>query len=182
MTDNSRKLNNRGASVIEMIIIIAILAVMLSGSIIAFSVLNSSSLKQATRSTKNMLEKTRTNTMSMVADEWSFVLENKDEKITAYIYKVYTDESGSTVTEVVQKEEFSVRVNMSMISDGADVEILDGEKVKVTFVPASGGVNEVVVAGTKYTPTENMITFKFVSGKKKNTVDLFFVSGKVEIE
>lgn len=114
---NKKKLNNTGASLVELLVIITIIAIMISGVIISFTVLNSSNLKQANRTTKSYLEKTRTSTMSVVADEWSFNLINKNGAYVATIDKKYENADGDMVTDIMEEKELGSRVSALLISE-----------------------------------------------------------------
>ncbi len=178
---DSKKLNNKGASVIELIVVIAIIAVLLSGMIAGFAILNSSNLKEATRTTKTYLEKTRTSTMSVVADEWYFELSNTDGVSSAKVYKTITTEDGETTTSVIESKELSEKAVISLISDDTTIEIGDGDVLKINFNKASGGVSSVELNSVKYTPGDNMISLYFAIGAKESWVDLYFVSGNIEV-
>lgn len=182
MIANKRKLNNSGASVIELLIVIAIIAVLISGSIIAFSVLGSSALKQASRTSKDYLEKTRTNAMSVAADEWNYTLKRSGDEYIAYIHKIYKNESDEVVTDVMSEKNLGVKVAASLISGDVTVDMADGDILKVVFEPSSGSVKAVTLNGTSYTPAENMISIKFTSGERKSIVDLYYMTGKTEIK
>lgn len=175
------KLNNKGATLIELIIIIAIIAVLVSGSIVAFTVLNSSNLKQAVRTTGSYLGTARTKAMSVVADEWYFLLKQDGENCYAEVYKVYTNDDDEQVVEKIEEKDLGVRVAASLISDDDETDIEDGDELKIKFSQSSGSVSSVDINGTEFNPTENMITIRFLSGSKEMSVDLYFVSGKVEI-
>jgi len=175
------KLNNKGATLIELMVILAIIAVLVSGSIVAFNVLNGSNLKNAARTTGSFLETTRTKTMSVVADAWYYTLTRDGDNYYTEIYKVYTDDTGATVEEKIEAEDLGFRVVGSIIADGSETEFADGDMLTIKFDQASGSVKIVDLDGTELTPSENMITIKFVSGAKEASVDLYFVSGKVDI-
>lgn len=178
---NKRQLNNRGASVIELLIIMAIIAVLLSGSIIAFSLLNSSNVKQAARTTKDYLEKTRTSTMSVVADEWYFTFTKSGSDYKAIVYKTYTKD-GAVVEEKIEEKLLGTRISAAFISDGTEITVGEGDVLKIVFDRSSGEVGKVLFNEATYAPHENIVSIKFTSGSNKSTVNLYFVSGKVEIE
>lgn len=179
---NNRQLNNRGASVIELLIIMAIIAVLLSGSIIAFSILDTSNIKQASRTTKSYIEKTRSSTMSVVADEWSFTLTREGVDYKAIVNKTYKNDEGASVTDKVEEKLLGTRIAAALVSGASETAINENDVLKITFEPASGSVKKVTLNGTEYNPAENMISIKFTSGNGVNYVKLYFVSGKVEIE
>ena len=179
---NKRQLNNRGASVVELLIIMAIIAVLLSGSIIAFSILDNSNIKQASRTTKTYIEKTRSSAMSVVADEWYFTLTKSGDNYKANVYKTYTNAENATVTDMMEEKLLGTRISAAFVAGADELAIGDGNVVKITFEPSSGKVKKVTFDGTEYSPTENMISIRFTAGNDVNNVNLYFVSGKVEIE
>lgn len=179
---NKRQLNNRGTSLIELLIIMAILAVLLSGSIIAFSILDNSNIKQASRTTKTFIEKTRSSAMSVVADEWYFTLTRSGDDYKANVYKTYTNGENETVTDVMEEKLLGTRISAAFVAGTDELPIGEGNVLKITFEPSTGKVKKVTFDDTEYSPTENMISIKYTAGNDVNNVYLYFVSGKVEIE
>ncbi len=177
----SRKLNNKGMSVVELLIIIAIIAVLMSGAIVSFTVLNGSNIKQATRTCKSYMEKTRTNAMSVVADEWYFELKNVSGEYIASVFQVLSDDEGNVNTTLVEEKNLGMKIAMTLISDDTEVAISDGQVLKVNFNPSSGSINAVSLDGVKYTPDSNMVTLHYEVGAKENWLDLYFMSGNIEI-
>lgn len=177
-----KKLNNRGATLIELLIVIAILGVMMGGTIVAFSVLNSGNVKEAARTTKSTLEKTRTSAMSVVADEWTFVVENVDGSIKTYANKVYTNEEDEVVTEKKEESLLGSKVTATFIAETSEVPLNSGDKLQIVFDSSSGSVTSVKVNDTTYSPSTATVSIRYAVGSKKNDVKVYFVSGKVEIE
>ncbi len=178
----NKKLNNKGTTLIEVIIVVAIMTVMISGAIIAFTVLHSGNVKNASRTSKSLLEKTRTSTMSVVAEEWAFVIEKKEESHMAYITKVYKDEEGNKQTEKQEETDIGERVSTTVIVDGTETKLNNNDVLKVKFDPSSGSVSSVEINGGSITSTDNTVIFRFTSGSNDNDVKIYFLSGKAEIE
>ena len=174
----TKKLNNKGASLIELIVVIAIIAVLLSAGFVAFSVLNTSNIKNATRTTKTYIEKTRTNTMSVMADEWYFEVTKPDGSYQLQVCKVLTEGDDPTVEE---SKTLTEKATLSLIVGDTTTELDADDVLKIKFNSASGGVSSVELNGVKQTPGDNMITLYYTVGSKENWVDLYFVSGNVEI-
>lgn len=177
----NRKLNNKGMSVVELMIIIAIIAVLMSGMAVSFTILNSSNIKQATRTCKSYMEKTRTSTMSVMADEWYFELKNSGGDYVAAVYKVVTDSEGNTTTSTIEEENIGSKVSISLLSGDDTIALSADDVLKVKFDTSSGSVSSVSVNGVKYTPADNMVTLYYQIGAKENWVDLYFVSGNIEV-
>ncbi len=178
---NKRKLNNAGASLIELLVIMAILAVLLSGTIIGFSVVNSSNVKQASRTTKTFMEKTRSSSMSVLADEWGFILERTGSEYKVSVYKTYKKD-GVPVTETLDEKVLGSRISATVISGTNEYALNDGDDLKVVFDKSSGEVSKVTFSGSACTPADNMISINYTSGKNKSTTQLYFISGKIEIQ
>lgn len=179
---DKKKLNNRGASVIELLIIMAILAVLLSGSIIAFTIIDSGNIKQASRTTKTYIEKTRSSAMSVAADEWSFTLTRSGNDYIANVYKTYTNADDEVVTDKMEEKALGTRISASFVAGTTELPINENDVVKIVFDPSTGSVKKVTFNDGVYSPTENMISIKFKVGNNENNVNLYFVSGKAEIE
>ena len=177
-----KKLNNAGATLVEILVVIVIMAVMIGGSVLAFSILNSGNVKEASRTSKSTLEKTRTSTMSVVADEWVFVVENVGGSLKNYVNKVYTDADDNTVTEKTEEVILGSKVKAILIADNTEVSIDDGDKLMIKFDASSGSVTSVKINETSYSPTSATVSIKYSSGSRESSVKLYFVSGKVEIE
>lgn len=175
----SKKLNNKGATLIEMIVVVAIMAVMISGAIIAFTVLNSGNVKNASRTSKSLLEKTRTNTMSVVAEEWAFVIEKKEETHIAYVSKKVKDAEPTRLEET----DIGFKVNDVLIMDGVETSIEEDDVLKIIFDKSTGSVSGVLINDKALDmPADNMLTLKFKSGQSDEELKLYFLTGKMEIE
>lgn len=186
LSKKNSKLNNRGASLVELLIMLAIIAVLISGSFAAIGLINSSSIKQATRTTKDYLEKTRTKAMSVEADEWNMILSNDDDSYMLTLNKVVSgkDEGGNTVTttDVVDEKNLGSRVTAQLVTASDNKTIGDGDSLKVTFVPSSGAVEAVFYNGTKISSSDGIIVIEYTVGERKTLVKLYTVSGKIETE
>lgn len=186
LSKKNSKLNNRGASLVELLIMLAIIAVLISGSFAAIGLINSSSIKQATRTTKDYLEKTRTKAMSVEADEWNMILSNDDDSYNLTLNKVVSgkDEGGNTVTttDVVDEKNLGSRVTAQLVTASDNKTIGDGDSLKVTFVPSSGAVEAVFYNGTKISSSDGIIVIEYTVGERKTLVKLYTVSGKIETE
>ena len=86
MEIKGKKLNNSGASILELIIAVAIMVIMISGITIGFSVVTNSYAKRAASTLRDVLETTRTKAMTIAADEWKLDISKSTDG--DYIYKI----------------------------------------------------------------------------------------------
>jgi len=178
------KLNNAGFTMIELIIVIAIMAIMVGGSVIGFNLLGQGDAKAASKNISSQLAELRTDTLSM------------DGIWTAEIYK-----SGNTYKLDIKKTINHVEELVSSTSIGSRIvityydlekppstEIKDNIKIVVRFNQGDGKILSVKKFPSSNADGDSLIGSTSRSGDfivtqrsstTSNILTLWYLTGKV---
>ncbi|MBQ5918232.1 MAG: prepilin-type N-terminal cleavage/methylation domain-containing protein, partial [Lachnospiraceae bacterium] len=86
-TSSKRKLNNRGFSLIELIVTLAIIVILAGAAAVTVSMLDSSYVEDAERGIKDYISLGRTKSMSVSASDWYVTVAKEDADYYVYLYK-----------------------------------------------------------------------------------------------
>lgn len=165
-----KKVNNKGFSLIELIVTIAIMAVVTGGAVSLYSYLSTAKVRQCYTGINDELGVTRTNAMSKKG-KWSVVVKFDGNKYYAVSMK---DGKEFDKTELGKKGDF--KLTYMKLPDGAaaatEVEITDSASTWPTIMFNSGSGSCLVVDG--YTVSE----FKVSNPNLTKTVKLVKATGK----
>lgn len=152
------KSNNKGFSLIEVIVIIAIMAVLTASSMSALTYLLRGDIKKATKTLYSSITSSRTSSMAKAGD-WTFVVEHDG---TSYVLRTMCDGVE------YESEVLSYRVS-SITIDGSPL-------TSIKFVKNTGAVSSInggdVLAGY----SDIVITI----GGNQQTLRLYYLTGKIE--
>lgn len=149
-----RKINidNKGVSLIEVIVVILILAILSTAGIISVGYLHRVNASACASKLNSSLEQTRLKTMSKQEGKISLAIYAKNKN---YYAAVCTDTNGTPVYDegvLLGSTSLSIEVKMN---DGTVTTLSgnDGTEYRINFVKGSGAfssdINEIVVKGTK---------------------------------
>lgn len=162
------KLNNKGFSLVELIVVVLITAILAGGVVTSVAVIHDADVPAASKKLVSMLTAARSYTTSKSRD--SIWLELSKEDGGGYYAQIYQgDKSNPDDAEVLSKEKIGGKLLTLKIKelkdDGtvAEINITDGASVKFNFIKASGALKEgytditVTDGGSK---SENIIVIK----------------------
>lgn len=193
MEIKGKKLNNSGASILELIIAVAIMVIMISGITIGFSVVTNSYAKRAASTMRDVLETTRTKAMTIAADEWKLDISKSTDG--DYIYKIIKtttvqkdDGSTEVKSEVIEQEVLGGDLSIAFIDVGSDtsnIEITTDKSISIVFKPGIGSVEKVYVSGTNIEDITGrtlgeMAKLTISRGSYSKTIELYYTTGKCE--
>lgn len=151
-------MNNKGFSLIELVIVIAIMAIVTAGSIAGFGYLRLADSKKCTMSVDESIETLYSQTMA------------KANKPYMYLYELNGDTYVKITSSSFVKDTDAKKVGNSSIPvvvDGKDLSSVPGGVVKIGYSRSDGAFD---------TPTSNM---KIVVGtSKKYTINIVSNTGR----
>lgn len=169
------KLNNKGLSLVEMIIVIAIISIFTVMFSMGVGVLTSKPADECAEKFASTLRNVRVSTMGKKSTQ--VVL--KQESVGAPIYMIEIV-NGSTKTPVrVGEKNITCTFLVSGDTTPKDLSSYGSSGIQLSFDRTTGGFNEVDVGGgtMKY-----INTFYFEKGTKKAEVSLAHLTGKVTVK
>ena len=180
--------DNSGFSLVELLVVMAMMAILLSVGLTVFGLSDNGYVKENTQNLTAMLEKAVYNTQAIAAKEWVVEVTKVDDNYVASLSKVTTDDVGNLVTEEVESLDFSgnVKVTLDSMFEGAgalsDKEITEIDNLVITFEKQTGEVSKLTVGSTDYDKAElkgNKGTITVISGNKEKTIEIFWSTGKI---
>lgn len=124
-SQSDEKLNNNGFSLVELLVIIAIMSILVGGLSVSVSLLFSRDAYQAAKKIDDMLTETRMLAMSRSGDYFLEVTKESDE----YKAKIVNVEKVTTVDGDGNTVESTNNVEYSTLSLGKKVKIYDGNSI-----------------------------------------------------
>ena len=177
------KLNSAGFTMIELIIVIAIMAVMVGGSVIGFNLLSQGDSKAASKNISSQLAELRTDTLSMDGDWTAEIYKNGNT------YKLDIKKEINNVVELVSSTSIGSRIvityndlktDSTEIKDNVKIVIQfnkgDGRTLLVNKFPSSNIGGDPLIGSTSRSG-DFIITQK--SSTTSNTLTLWYLTGKV---
>lgn len=146
MENNSKKLNNKGISIVEVLVVIAIMAIVAGAVTVGFSIISHSYTRKALSGVGDALGTCRTKAMSVVADEWNMTI----EKESGGDYTVKINKIVGTETTVLSENTYGGNLTMEFFNITGDTEkkaeIGSGDKkLTLVFSKEQGGISQVMI-------------------------------------
>lgn len=160
------KLNNRGISLVELIVVIAITAVLAGGGITMMGLVPRMQVNGCVQDFAGVMSQVKTNTMSF--QNVKVELYQDDSGVYMQVYK------GSEAEEPVMIGEKGVCVKAQI---GGLEEDLNGKRLELSFDRSSGALNEVQVVGGSMHGECTSITF--YKGSTERVATLTTLTGKI---
>ncbi|MGN0318979.1 MAG: Tfp pilus assembly protein FimT/FimU [Lachnospira sp.] len=176
-----RQLNNKGFSLLELLIVIAIMVIAGALVIIGISVLSQGDGKKMSKNLYSSLINLRSSTMSVNAD-WYMTVEKEDG-----IYRIRTYKDG----EVTQSFSGGSRLDMKYEADGISYDINEGTLLTIKYRKDNGALESVVidVNGTSDNDTDDIDLLKGTTGVFTITADntdylvtMWYKTGRITTE
>ena len=144
INNSSKKLNNKGFTLMELIVVLAIMVVMAGAAAVTVTMLDSSYVEDAERGIKDYVALGRTKSMSVAAKDWYVSVGKESGDYYVYLYKV-VEESGSDKTYMVDKKKLGAKVSIAYkdAADGLSIVIGESTNVQMHFDAATGKIKSV---------------------------------------
>lgn len=169
---------NKGFSLIELIIVIAILAVVTGVSFVGLGYLYNSNVKSTIKKINTSLLKTQSYTTAKSVGGRDIYFKLYQDSGDYYTAMCREDSSGKEIE--LQKPEKVGKKNLTVkyfVSDGAEVKIDSSNSLKLYFDRSTGGLLPIVTGGSTYCSKIEIS----VNGLSKCSVSISKVTGKTEV-
>lgn len=169
---------SRGFTLIELIVVIAIMVAFTGGSFAAFGLVQSGNVKNVTKTIASGLSELRMKTMTQnLANGWELRIYKGSDDIyyMDMIKGVPEGETPIITTTALKKADITYT--------GAEGEEYSVDELLVTYNASTGAIASVVyhvTGGAAMVQTTGTGTLKAAIGNKESTVELYFATGKYE--
>ncbi len=172
------KLKNAGFSLVELLVVLAIISILAGVGAISWSILKGADVSKASQSVVSCYEKLKTTTMSKTGD-WTMKVTRNDKEmyyaglydgassyggnteLGKYIEIYFKDEKDASATKITKEVPLTVRVKAST---GSVSEVICGSTVKYDSAEASDSAYGTIEI--------------WLSGKKSKEVKIYYATGK----
>lgn len=191
---NTLQLNNDGMTIIEILVVIAIIVVASGIATFSFVAVSNTKLKQSVTQLEDTFEEIRTKASSISADEWNLVVTRNDEEELQYaINKVIgtVDQNGVTNYETTEIKKYTVtgeyEFSYHNVHTDKTYKLDIGESIKFVFSSNQGAIKNVYVKGTLLDgdATGNIGDegeFIFKNNRATYRIKVYYVTGKCEMK
>ncbi len=187
---SERKLNNKGFSLIELIVTMAIMIIMVVAATVTVSMLDSSYAEDAERGIKDYIAMGRTKSMSVSAKDWYVTVAKEDSVYYVYLYKCVEEKvtvDGVETTEdkvyLIEKEELGKKVDIEFgTSSDSTNDITSTNKLELHFDAATGKIKQATLGPSNLSVTGGIGYFKIARNNYVINLKVFFNTGKCERE
>ena len=193
------KRDNRGLSLIELIVVIAIMAIMIGVGILSISLLFGTQARGCAQKVSSMLNETKTGCLSRFDETMTIAYRTKgqdgEKAYTADGYyainRIYTLNNNAASVAVGGAGSSEIRalgsgkvVIMVYLSDGSSFELGTDKYVTISFNRSTGAFDPVIVGDTfGETQTDDYIDkITFSSGARTYTLTMVQATGKHTVE
>lgn len=197
MENKKEKLNNHGLSLVELLVVVAIMAIVVGGVVTGISLFTNTYAKQAARGIEDFISTARTKATSIAADEWNVEI-SYDKKSGDFTYTlnkvtITKDDKGNEKRsyEVIEKQVYKGDLEVSFINgddkDAAEVS-LNSEKntLRLVFSQTQGSISDMRISGDTLKHTigqepSDVIYFKINRGSYTKKIAVYTLTGKYEV-
>lgn len=193
MFRNGKQLDNKGFSLLELLIVMAIIVVVSVATTVSLSVISKGNAKKVNKNLYSTLSSLKTTTMSKTGDWYMEVKKSGNQyEINTYSVTEVKDADGKvTGTETTLEESYkcsssriSIAYKTNLKSDDTDtIKIDDNNSIKISFSRSDGSCNKVessdgtnLLDSTKY---GNKGTFVISVSKNIYESTLWYKTGRV---
>lgn len=184
-TKNSeKKLNNKGFSLIELIIVIALMIALVAAVFASSSILDSSYGKDAESGIKSYVSMARTKSMSVAAKKWYLKLTKEDKEYVVKLCKVTDSETEPVqeITSVIEERSIGNKVTVKFGTKDSKKVVDASSELKMYFNSSTGKIEKVFMGNEEISMSDGIGYFEITCGTFNLTMKVFYNTGKCERE
>ena len=167
------KKNNKGFSYVELLLVLAIIAIMMGIMALSMSLIGRTNVNKGCDNLNSAMNQARTTSMARGRVNGQITISCEGGKYYYYIGKPGTAESSS---EKVKFASLPVKISYTLSSDPGVLESLDeGESISIKYDQSTGAFGMASVGDY----VDNIV---FSNGDKMATIKCYIPTGKTEIE
>ena len=172
MKNREKNLGNKGLTLIELLIVIAIMAILIGGVVSGFGILHNGRVKEAAYGLNDYILELRMKSMTVAAKGFNISIVKGTD---SYVLELNKKEGEA---EILIK---SLELSPQVVASYNDTKI---ERAVITMDKSTGAVKTININNTKVDLTAGLESgdFKFVSGGRERNLKLYYNTGKTEIE
>ena len=182
---------NAGVSLLELLIAVAIMAVLIGASLTTYLVVSKSNVKKASGAINDTLTLARERSKTIAAEEWNATIEASGDKVVVKLVKIVKDDEKILTESVLDEQELPSNVDVKIVDRNGVTRFIgnkSGEykKVSIVFETMTGAVKSVYYNGDRSDKMDiskgKMQIISYYGDKKSSSISLFFVTGKHMID
>ena len=169
---------NAGFSLLELLIAVAIMAVLIGASLTTYLVVSKSNVKKASGAINDTLTLARERSKTIAAEEWNATIEASGDKVVVKLVKIVKDDE-----KILTDHLHFYRNGVTRFIGNKSGEY---KKVSIVFETMTGAVKSVYYNGDRSDKMDiskgKMQIISYYGDKKSSSISLFFVTGKHMID
>ncbi|MBE5938536.1 MAG: prepilin-type N-terminal cleavage/methylation domain-containing protein [Lachnospiraceae bacterium] len=152
ISDNQySRLNNKGVSLVELIVVVLIMSILVSGAVMSVMIIHDANVGAASDKLEAMLSSTRKTSIAREADTVKLRLQIESDKCYAVVY--LKNESGEWEEADREKLGSTDIVYKVIKTDGLELTVSESSAVEFSFMKSNGSLKEdykqIVLEGSK---------------------------------
>ena len=180
------KNSNAGFSLVELLVVLAIMGVLMGGAIMSWYAISSNNVKKAGSYIDDALTECRGRSKSMAAHAWTVELTNDKVQVHRYV----SDDKGSVTDEVILSEDLPRNVDVYVLMDyGEKFELTsDIDMIQFEYEILTGEISNINVekdggSWPVYSDNSLYASYKYCDivckyENREHVIRLYFTTGK----
>lgn len=174
------QLNNKGFSLVELIVVIAIMVVLVAAVVASSSMMDSSYVKDAERGIKDYISTARSKSMSVVAKEWCVKITKEDDSYVVQLIKT-VEEDGELKTKIVDSYDLGKKIIITF-GDQMKVGVDETTPLSLYFNSSTGKISKVLYGDQQCNISSGLGYIGIKCGSYDIVLKVFYNTGKCERE
>lgn len=187
-TQTKKHRNNLGFSLLELMVGVAIMAVMLGAGLTTYRIVSRTNVKKATKYIDDTLTLAREKARTISAQEWNMTIDATGDSVYVQVIRINQEENGSYTSTVMSQSRLPENIDVRIIDAYGNATYLsnkpgDMKYVSFAFTPLIGSVSKIYYDKdtTHYldlTQGGFCDIEAYYGNKKSKSVRIYFVTGK----